>query len=137
MIFVRIPIFLIYEIFIAIEIQLVHSKKYRKIFGLPLFLIGITVFHATGLHYHSTSGIISVMCCRDVRQAIPFHLLDDRFASFRYDSFMPEFFAQSIPEIVMFFHINFYIANGIIVLFQTDSIIVSLWLCIPIFIRAN
>ena len=46
MVAVPVPIFLIYEICVAIKIELIHSEYYRKILWLPLFFIGIAIAHA-------------------------------------------------------------------------------------------
>ena len=48
---------------------------------------------------------------RNIGQAVLFYLLDNRFARFRHDSFMPKFFTKSIAKIVVFFHIHFDVAS--------------------------
>ena len=55
------PIFLIDPIFPTIKVQLIHAKGNQEIFRLPLFLIGILVFHAQPSHYGATGGIIFIM----------------------------------------------------------------------------
>ena len=125
-----VPIFFINPAFIPIQVQLVHPKGHQNVFGLPVLLIRILIFHTCISHDAAASGIISVMRCRDIGQAVLFHLLYDRFARFRDNAFMPEFLAESIAKIMMLFHIDLDVADRTVVLFQTDCIGIRLRLSI-------
>ena len=121
-----VPIFFVNPICIPIKIQLVHPKCNQKILGLPLFFVRILVLHSNVPHNAAASWVVSVMRCCDIRQAVLFHLGDHRFARFCDKSLMPEFPAKPISEIVMFLHIHFYVADGMIVRFQADRVSVCL-----------
>lgn len=66
MIIRRIPIFFVNKICVTVKIKLIHSKYDREIFWLPLFFIGIAVFHAHLFHNIATSRIVFVMCCCNI-----------------------------------------------------------------------
>lgn len=122
-----IPIFLIDSAVVSVKIQLVQPEGDRKIFGLPLFFIRVLVFHSQPLHYAAASGIIYIMCGCDVWNTILFQLRYKGPACFSSNSLMPEFFAESISEIMAVIHVYIYIPHRNIIMLHTNSIIISMW----------
>lgn len=59
--FVHIPVFLIDPVFLPVKIQLIHPKYHRLIFGLPLLLVRITIFHSDLSHNAAASRIVPII----------------------------------------------------------------------------
>ena len=111
---------------LPVQVQLVQPEMHREIFGLPNLLIGVAVFHADVAHDPAASGIVPVVGRRDIGQSILFHLLNNRLGRFCHNSFMPELLTKPVAEIVMLLHVHFDVADGIIVLLQTDRVGIGL-----------
>lgn len=107
-----VPIFFVNPICIPIKIQLVHPKCNQKILGLPLFFVRILVSHPHVPHNTAAAGIVSVVCRSNIRQAVLFHPLYNRFARLCGDAPVPELRAKSIAKIMGFLHIDLDIADG-------------------------
>lgn len=127
MIVIHIPVFFIHKIIVTVKVELIHSEYDRKIFWLPLFFMGITICHTYLLHHLAASWIISIMCRRNIRQAIFFHLFYDCFPCFCSNSLVPKFLTKSIAKIMIFFHTNINVTYWEIIFFQTDRIRIALW----------
>lgn len=82
MIVIHIPIRFIHKILIIIKIELIHSEYNRQIFWLPLFFIGITIYHPYPSHNIPTSRVVFIVRSRNIRQTIFFHLFYDCFPCF-------------------------------------------------------
>ena len=96
------PVFFINTVIFSVKIKLIHAEGNRNIFWLPLFLVGILIYHSQFFHDLPAPGIFYVMGSGDERHAgIPqfFHY---RPAGFCYDALMPEVFSQAIAEIMAF-----------------------------------
>lgn len=128
MIVMRVPIFSIHKIIVAVKIKLIHPEENGEVLRLPLLLVSVAVFHAAGFHNIAAPRIVSVMCCGDIRKPVFFHLLDNSLRRLGCNAFMPKFFAYGVSEIVMLFRGYVYIADWTVVLFKTNRIRVSLWL---------
>ena len=123
------PIFFI-NTDVIFEVYLIHSESYQQVFWLPLFLVRILVFHTHLFHNATAPGVVDVMRCRNIWKSISFHLRYHGLSSLCNNPLMPKFLPKPIPKIMAIVHVNLYIANGIVVLFQTDCVSIGLWLCI-------
>ena len=77
-----IPILCEHPFAVPIEIQLVHPKSDEEILGLPLFFIGVTVFHPHLFHYTAAADVVDVMRCGDIEEPIFSNLIDNGFPGF-------------------------------------------------------
>lgn len=99
MIAIPLPILFIHKIIVTIKIDLIHFEYDRKILWLPLFFIGITICHTYLLHNIAASWIVSIMCRRNIRQAIFFNLFYYCFTCFCNNSLVPEFLTEPVTKI--------------------------------------
>ena len=74
----------------------------------------------------SASRIVLIVGCGNVGKSVFSYLIYNGLSSFGNNPSVPKFFAESIAEIVMFFHVYFYITDRIVVFFQTNSVRIRL-----------
>ena len=107
-----VPILFVNSAFIPVQVQLIHAEHDREIFGLPLFFVRILVSHPHVPHNTAAAGIVSVVCRSNIRQAVLFHPLYNRFARLCGDAPVPELLTEPVAEIMGFLHIDLDIADG-------------------------
>lgn len=63
MIAIHVPILFIHKILVTIKVELIHFEYDRKILWLPLFFIGITIYHTYLLHNIAAS--VTIPLCQN------------------------------------------------------------------------
>lgn len=122
----RIPVFFKNPFPVSVEIQLIHAEHYGHVFRLPLFPIGIFIFHADRLHHVAAAGILYVVRGGYVRNPVRFQSFRKPPARFARNALMPELLSQRIAEIMTFVRIRFYVPDRNIIRLQTDRIPIAL-----------
>ena len=85
----------IYPLVLSIKVQLVHTESSQYVFRLPLFLIRILIKHNI-----SATGILDIVCGRNVRNAIFFYLVNNGIGRLGYNAVAPKGFEQPIAKVM-------------------------------------
>ena len=118
-----VPVFVINPFFLSVEVELIHAKDDRDVFGQPELPVGVTVFHTYGLHHVSASRVVHVVRRRNIRETISPKPVDDGLAGFRTQAPVPECFSESVPQVVAAGAAYVDITDGYIAAFHADGIV--------------
>lgn len=87
-----------YPVFVPLKITSPDPSQY--VFRLPLFLIRILIKHTQAFHDISATGILDIVCGRNVRNAIFFYLVNNGIGRLGYNAVAPKGFEQPIAKVM-------------------------------------
>ena len=79
---IPLPVGPVHPVIPAVQIDLVHPENNRDILGLPLFPVGIPIFHPDLFHHPAAGRILLIVGGRSISHAVPLHLRQYRFCRF-------------------------------------------------------
>ena len=90
----------VYPLVLSIKVQLVHTESSQYVFRLPLFLIRILIKHTQTFHDIAATGILDIVCGRNVRNAIFLCLVNNGIGRLGYNAVAPKGFEQPIAKVM-------------------------------------